>query len=61
MHLKLFPLKNIRTNLNLLITTTQCYLPLIMPLVKGDKKKQSTKIQKQLEAIIINNKHEEPL
>ena len=32
-----------------------------MPLVKGDKKKQSTKIQKQLEAIIINNKHEEPL
>ena len=32
-----------------------------MPLVKGDKKKQSTKNQKQLEPIIINNKHEEPL
>ena len=40
---ELFPSKNARTNRNLLMRTTQCYLHLIMVLVKKREKKQSTK------------------
>ena len=60
MHLKLFPSKNARTNLNLLLRATHFYLPLIMILVKKDEK-QSTKRQNRPEAYITNNQHEEPL
>ena len=37
-YLKLFPLKNAMSNRNLMMRTTQCYLHLIMPIVKEDRK-----------------------
>ena len=41
-------------------TTSRVVTKLMMRLVKGDKRKQSTKNHKQPEAYITNNKHEEP-
>ena len=41
--------------------TAQCHLHFIMHLVRGDKKKQLTKHNKQPEAYITNEQFEEPL
>ena len=56
--LKLFPSKNARTNLNLLMKTTQCYLHLIMLLVKEDRKKSqlNTKKNQNLTLLTTNIK-----
>ena len=56
--LKLFPSKNARTNLNLLMKATQCYLHLIMLLVKEDRKKSqlNTKKNQNLTLLTTNIK-----
>ena len=56
--LELFPSKNARTNLNLLMKTTQCYLHLIMLLVKEDRKKSqlNTKKNQNLTLLTTNIK-----
>ena len=54
--LKLFPLKNAKTNRSLLMGTSRCYLHLIMLLIKEDRKSsQLNTINSQRLALLRNN------
>ena len=55
-HLKFFPSKNARTNWNLLMRATQCYLHFIMHLVKEDRKNSQLNTTNNQRRTLLTNK-----